>query len=183
MLYQLSYTPEKTWCGKEKRAAPFLLMISQRRGSIWGSYCGASLESFPLRETTVARKKTIYEKGKVVFISGGFDRTELVASARHSFLLPSDQLAKGVEAVSGTKSVLESYSILRHGSCWPASAQLFESRTKWWLVEIRQVNKQCRREKSEIWLPSENDRWSVCYATYVDLDLADSSNWSTTWDW
>lgn len=93
MLYQLSYTPDLTIrVGAEKK-----------RGleSAFSSYhitTGAALyeartaeqvwESFPLiedsiykrrstGETTVALTETIYEKGKVVFLSGGFDRKEL----------------------------------------------------------------------------------------------------------
>ena len=40
---------------KEGGLAPFLLIISQGRGSVWGSYCGASLgwESFPLIEDSI----------------------------------------------------------------------------------------------------------------------------------
>lgn len=57
-----------------------------------------------------------------------------VVPVEHSLYLcpiPSDQPAKGCEALSspGTKNESMPSSILRHGSCWPAPAQLFESRT------------------------------------------------------
>jgi hypothetical protein len=62
---------------KEGGLAPFLLIISQGRGSVWGSRSKSGSPFHSLRilskkegqrgETTVARTQTIYEKGKVVF--------------------------------------------------------------------------------------------------------------------
>ena len=45
----------KDWCGKEKGAAPLLLIILKGRGSVWGSYCGASEENVRARVSTPAR--------------------------------------------------------------------------------------------------------------------------------
>lgn len=47
----------KDWCGKEKSAAPLLLIILKGRGSVWGSYCRASEENIRMHFSTPARKR------------------------------------------------------------------------------------------------------------------------------
>lgn len=89
MLYQLSYTPDLTIRdGKEKRAPLFFLSYHKGAALYEARTAEQVWESFPLisdsiykrrstGETRVALTETIYEKGKVVFLSGGFDRKEL----------------------------------------------------------------------------------------------------------
>lgn len=59
MLYQLSYTPDfliRVGAEKKRKEGPDPLIISQRRGSIRGSYCG---ESFPLIEDSIYKRRSV----------------------------------------------------------------------------------------------------------------------------
>lgn len=102
--------------------------------------------------------------------------------------LTSDQPAKGCEVGPGTKN--ESISVYR--SCRPAAAQLFERNAVMVGVDStrmpgrRSSTVGIRRVRFGSRARTINRRCTILAATYVDLDLTDSSNFShtqrrTTW--
>ena len=88
----------------------------------------------------------------------------------------SDQPMKGCEVEPGTKN--ESISV--YGSCRPLNCS---SAMQWWLVPIRQgawskvqSTVGIRRVRFGSRARTINRRCTILAATYVDLDLTDSSN-------
>ncbi|CAA3033717.1 hypothetical protein TSUD_199210 [Olea europaea subsp. europaea] len=112
----------------------------------------------------MALTDTIYEKVRSSFFPA-------------AIRLTSDQPAKACEAEPGTKN--ESISV--YGSCWPAAAQLFE-RNAWFRFDKgrmpgrRSSTVGSRRVRFGSRARTRNRRCTILAATYVFLDLTDSSN-------